>query len=269
VSIQDEMRELIGVVRETYILIAGIAITQFFSSGVVVDTDPAFLTTVSVGTSGSPASSANTVVDTERVSVAAISASATGITTVVVDATTTTGDAASVPKPEVVVNNLRPILYPICYAFSLIILVTLILRFLFGSYVQMIQQYGNQPSLGPFHKFLADVCFLMFFGALLVGAALAKTVRGFMGWLALSSALGILWSVIARWRGDPKDLTTWWLLANFVQFLFTARFYLLCESTGNSEDDRKHAYSSLIIAGIVFMIIFRLDLKTIFSQLPK
>jgi hypothetical protein len=172
----------ITVIGEVFIVICGVAISQFFTGGTVVDSDPAFRTQ--------------------------------------------TGEPPDRYKPWHIVS----------YMMALIVLVTLLLRFLVGSSTELVQEYIKQPCVQTgihlfrhlFRRFVTDVSFLMFFGAFLVGVAQAKSVRAFMGWLALTSAAGVAWSLVALWR-DNLGLPYWWLGVNFVQFVITACLSKWCE----------------------------------------
>lgn len=131
------------------------------------------------------------------------------------------------------------------------------------------QQYGKAMDIGPFRKFVTDVCFLMFFGAFSVGAALAKSVRDFMGWLALTSAVGTLWALIAVLRHDPWELPLWWLLFNVIQLVVTGISFRKCEPfNADPGVGRKPAIWALLIAGAVFIVIFGFDLQMIYTHLP-
>jgi hypothetical protein len=200
---------IIGAVVETFIVICGVAVTQFFSGGTVVDTDPAFW-----------------ISDTDQ-------------------------------KPR------RDTWYVACYILALIVIVTLVLRFLIGSHEQLSREYSGQATIPSFHRFVTDISFLMFFGAFLVGAAQAKSVRAFMGWLALTSAVGVLWSFIALGRGDSNS-PYWWLMVNFGQFLLTGSLALCCKPVdAKAGQGKTPARSSLVIAGIWFMLFFVFDLEKI------
>lgn len=204
---KDLMREIIGVVGEAFVVICGFAVTQFFTGGTVVDTDPAFRT------------------------------------------------AHCPDKPE---RNTR---YVVSYVLALIIVVTLSLRFLIGSRVHMMQEYGEQIPVKSFSQFVTDVSFLMFFGAFLVGVAQAKSVRAFMGWLAILSAAGVVWSFIALPRSH-FELAQWWLLVNAGQLVLAAGLSLWCRPISVAPGTgRKPASWALAIAGICFMVIFALDLR--------
>ena len=200
---------IITVIGDTFIVICGVAVTQFFSGGTVIDTDPAFRTEKG--------------------------------------------------KPP---DRYRP-WYVICYVLALIVLVTLVLRLLVGSHAQLVQAYNRHADIPSFHRFVVDISFLMFFGAFLVGAAQSKSVRAFMGWLALTSAAGAGWSFIALWRGD-SDLPSWWLKVNFAQFVLTVVLSLWCQPLDAPPGSGKTAARcALILAGVWFMIIFVFDLEKI------
>jgi hypothetical protein len=204
---KDIMKDVIGVVGEAFIVICGVAVTQFFMGGTVVDTDPAFRT------------------------------------------------AYCPREPE------RKIRYVASYILALIILVTLSLRFLIGSRVQMTKEYGELMPASSFSRFVTDVCFLMFFGAFLVGVAQAKSVRAFMGWLATLSAAGVLWSFIALLRGH-LELAQWWLWVNAGQLVLAAVLSRWCLPVNSAPGaGRKQASWALVIAGIWFMVIFVFDLR--------
>jgi hypothetical protein len=201
--------KIIGVVLEAFVVICGIAVTQFFSEGTVVDTDPAF-----------------------------------------------SGDKTTSP------DRYKP-WYFISYISALIVIVTLVLRFLVGSQTQLMAAYGPEAKEVSFHGFIADVSFLMFFGAFLVGAAQAKSVRAFMVWLALTSAAGVGWSVMALWRGE-SNLPLWWLEINFLQFVLTFLLSRWCKPLGAPAGDGKTAaHWGLVVAGAWFIVIFFFDLKKI------
>jgi hypothetical protein len=153
--------------------------------------------------------------------------------------------------------------YVVCYMLALIVLVTLVLRFLIGSRVQLMQEYGEQVDQRHFFKFVTDFCFLMFYGAFLVAVAQSKSVRAFMGWLAVISGAGVLWSLIALARGD-RDLPYWWLAVNSIQFTLTGGLSLWClPLSASPEVGRKRAIWGLVMAGVWFMIIFAFDLEKI------
>ncbi|HMC31151.1 MAG TPA: hypothetical protein VKL99_09970 [Candidatus Angelobacter sp.] len=201
------MKDIIAVVGEAFVVICGVAVTQFFTGGTVVDTDPAFRTQ----------------------------------------------DDPNEPE--------RKFRYVTSYILALIILVTLALRFLIGSHVQMTQEYGEQIVASSFRRFVTDVCFLMFFGAFIVGVAQAKSVRAFMGWLAIISAAGVVWSFIALLRG-ASDLNEWWLAVNSGQLVLTAGLSRWCRPLDTAPGlGRKAASWALVIAGVWFMIIFVFDLQ--------
>jgi len=200
---------ILAVVGETFIVICGVAVTQFFVGGAVIDSDPAFRT--------------------EK------------------------------DKPP---ERYAP-WYVVCYMLALIIVVTLVLRFLIGSNSQLVQDYNRTPDIRSFHRFVTDISFLMFFGAFLVGAAQSKSVRAFMGWLALTSAAGAGWSLIALWRGH-SDLAYWWLCVNFAQFVLTGLLSWWCRPVDDPPGKGKVAARwALILAGVWFMIIFVFDLEKI------
>ncbi len=204
------MKEIINVVGEAFIVICGVAVSQFFTGGTVLDHDPAFQT------------------------------------------------EASPNQPD-----RRKAWYVICYMLALIVLVTLVLRFLIGSHAQLMQEYGEQVDKRRFFKFVTDFCFLMFFGAFLVAVAQSKSVRAFMGWLAVISATGVLWSLMALVRGD-RDLPYWWLAVNLIQFVLTGGLSLWClPLSAKPGVGRKRAIWGLVMAGVWFMIIFALDLEKI------
>ena len=198
------MNEIIAVIKDAFIVLCGVAISQFFTGGTVVDHDPAFRTP---------------------------------------------GD----PKtPE------RKGAYVLSYTLALIIIVTLSLRFLIGSHEQMTHEYREQIARG---RFVADVCFLMFFGAFLVGVAQAKSVRAFMGWLAILSAAGVVWSFIALPRSHFK-LAQWWLLVNAGQLVLATVLSRWCQPVNAPlAAGRKRAVWSLVLAGLWFIIIFFFDLQ--------
>lgn len=192
------MNEFISVVTETFIVICGVAVTQFFTGGTVVDTDPIF-------------------------------------------------------------KNASKLWYWICYVLALIVVVTLALRFLIGSRAQLSEAYPTIKTFPAFRAFVTDVSFLMFFGAFLVGAALAKTVRAFMGWLTVLSAAGVVWSSVALWRGEGK-FAGWWLPLNLVQGLVVLGLFVWCSNESHAS---AAARWSLVITGVVFMTAFGLDLQKI------
>jgi hypothetical protein len=206
------MRDAIAAVGETFIVICGVAISQFFSGdGTVVDTDPAF-----------------------RI------------------------DKQTPPK--------RDTWYVICYVLALIILVTLILRLVIGSHTQLTDEYGRPVDYPSFRRFIADVSFLMFFGAFLVGAAQSKSVRGFMGWLALNSAAGFLWSAIAL-RRVHSPLVFWWLEVNLAQFVLTLILNRWCKPVDAGAGKGKTAATwGLVVAGVWFMLMFVFDLEKIIRR---
>lgn len=157
----------------------------------------------------------------------------------------------------------RSFWYILCYMLALIVLVTLVLRFIIGSHVHLMRQYPREVDLPSFRRFVTDVCFLMFFGAFLVGAAQSKSVRAFFGWLALTSGAGVLWSLIALWRGDP-DLPYWWLWLNSFQLALTTALSVWCQPYNAKPGvGRTSARWGLVLAGAWFMIIFALDLQKI------
>lgn len=205
-----ETKEIIGAVGEAFIVICGVAVTQFFADGgAVVDTDPAFRT------------------------------------------------KASSKEPD-----RRTASYVICYMLALIVLVTLVLRFLIGSHVQLLQEYAKVDE-HSFNRFVTDACFLMFFGAFLVAVAQSKSVAAFMGWLAVLSVAGVLWSLIARWRGDT-GLPDWWLKVNLVQFGLSFWLSLWCtDLRAESGFGRMRAIWGLALVGAWSMIIFVFDLERI------
>jgi len=149
----------------------------------------------------------------------------------------------------------RKLWYGVGYVLALIIIVTLVLRFVIGSSIQLTQEYGKSVSLTSFPRFVTDVCFLMFFGAFLVAVAQAKTVHAFMRWLAIISACGVVWSLVALWRSNP-DLAKWWLVGNSLQLVLTGILAWWCNESGS-----KRPIGGLIIAGVGFMIMFVFDLQ--------
>jgi hypothetical protein len=200
------MNEIIAVIKDAFIVLCGVAISQFFTGGTVVDHDPAFRTP---------------------------------------------GDPRT---PE------RKGAYVLSYTLALIIIVTLSLRFLIGSHVQMTHEYGQQVAR---RRFVTDVCFLMFFGAFLVGVAQAKSVRAFMGWLAGISAAGVVWSIIAFKR---SPLAPWWLGVNTGQLVLAVVLATVlsrwCQPVNAPlAASRKRAVWSLVLAGLWFIIIFFFDLQ--------
>jgi hypothetical protein len=200
---------IITVVGDTFIVICGVAVTQFFIGGTVVDADPAFRT-----------------------------------------------------EKDKAPDRYTP-WYVICYMLALIVVVTLVLRFLIGSHSQLVQEYSKPADIPSFHRFVTDISFLMFFGAFLVGAAQSKSVRAFMGWLALTSAAGAGWSFIALWRGY-SDLPYWWLRVNLAQFVLTCVLSLWCRPVDALPGEGKiAARSALVLAGVWFMIAFVFDLEKI------
>jgi len=127
--------------------------------------------------------------------------------------------------PTVIVRDWR---YVMCYITSLVILVSVVIRFLLGSDAQLRNAYVEH-AFGPpqVHSFVRDVVFLMFFGAFLVGAALSKTVSKFMAWLALSSGVGAVWSWIEVLVRPDTPYAWWWLEVNSKQFVVTLSCFLL------------------------------------------
>jgi len=206
------MNDIIGDISQAFVVLCGIAISQFFSGGTVVDHDPAFRT---------PGHA----------------------------------DEAE-PNPG----------YVISYTLALIILVTLSLRFLIGSHMQMTNEYKHlgAPS---FPRFVMDVSFLMFFGAFLVGVAQAKNARAFMGWLALLSLTGIVWSSIAFAR---SPLAAWWLAVNAGQFALAVVLAACCPPRNAALGaGRTRAIWSFGVAGLWFVIFFFLDLYEIAEKLAS
>jgi hypothetical protein len=160
----------------------------------------------------------------------------------------------------------RDSLYWVCYALGLMILVTVILRFLLGSDTHLRHAYArvstNPVSVG---NFIADVSFLMFYGAFLTGAALSNLVRTFMGWLSLSAGAGVAWSVIALIRGE-RDLVFWWLTVNAIQFLLTFGLYIwACQIDQEVGKGRRQVLGLLGIAWAWYAIIFGFDLQKILN----
>ncbi len=97
----------------------------------------------------------------------------------------------------------KDLFYWWCYVLALIILVTLVIRFLVGSRVDLLIAYTGTCPLSV-RKFISDVSFLMFFAAFIVGAALSERIRDFMGWLSFCAATGVLWSVMAFKLRPPQ-----------------------------------------------------------------
>jgi hypothetical protein len=154
--------------------------------------------------------------------------------------------------------------YWVCYCLALAILVSLVLRFLIGSGTHLAKHYIGKTTSQSVHQFITDIIFLMFFGAFLVGAALASSVRRFMMWLSLSSAVGILWSVIAvQVRGD-RGFGCWWLAVNFFQCLISLALFLWCNQTGTSPGDGRRTVRWVLGLGSLWYVgIFWFDLQKI------
>ncbi|HLK03331.1 MAG TPA: hypothetical protein VKT53_02745 [Candidatus Acidoferrum sp.] len=163
-------------------------------------------------------------------------------------------------------ENAKPkhdVWYWVCYGLALIILVTLIMRFMLGSNKQLMLMYAGKQDFDSYLKFFWDICFLMFFGAFLVAAARSETVRTFMRWLAVSSALGVAWSLIALWRGEGS-LGCWWLDVNLIQCALTVPFYLWCRPlNARPGTGRLAGRTALVVVSGCFMIIFWLDIEMI------
>lgn len=160
----------------------------------------------------------------------------------------------------------RDVWYWICYTLSLIIIVTLVLRFLIGSYTQLTGAYRGKSERCLIEWFITDICFLMFFGAFIVGAAMSKSVRGFMLWLALTSAIGVIWSSVAV-VFRHEELACWWLAVNSIQAMITGALFFWCSRLGKQPGEGRIAVRFVLSVGAVwFMVIFPWDLIHILEQ---
>lgn len=154
-----------------------------------------------------------------------------------------------------------------CYALSQMIIVTLVLRFLMGSDTHLRRTFVETKGIQDLQRFIGDVCALMFFGAFLVGAALSRSVRRFMMWLALVSAVGIFWSLRESCWYQEGYFGNWWLRISVLQFVVTLPLFLLCRKFGQHPKAGIWVVRcSLIAAFLLYAVIFPLDLKHIISQ---
>jgi len=151
-------------------------------------------------------------------------------------------------------------LYHICYVLSLTAIVTLVLRFLIGSDSHLRRAYTACNTKPAIDNFIVDICFLMLFGAFIVGAALARRVHWFALWLALFSGVAVLWSSIATTRGAQAPLIRWWLTINAIQFgisLAAMVWSLACRNRHNL------VIAALLIVALWYVVIFPFDLEHI------
>jgi hypothetical protein len=185
--------------------------------------------------------------------------------------------------------------YWICYACSLAVIVTLVLRFLLGADLHLRNAYLGKQDI---HNFAWDIFALMCFGAFIVGAALAKYVRHFAWWLAGCSGVGTIWSALALRRVDPHtldELLWWWLKINSIQLAVALGIGLLCwclknkeskdkeskdkesknkesknkESKNKESKNKKYVMGGLVFLSFVYMLIFPCDLRKILKMEPQ
>jgi hypothetical protein len=166
----------VEIVSDAFIVIVGVAVERFLTDYPLGHEDPAFQRRVSSSTKPNK---------------------------------TETVPCPAIPKETETVEDGW---YWLCYTLALMVLVTLALRFLIGGNSDLAQTYVTPETTGTsIKRFITDVCFLMFFAAFLVGAALSKSVRAFMGWLSLSSAVGVIWTVAAHGVRQQPHLSPWYL----------------------------------------------------------
>jgi hypothetical protein len=153
-------------------------------------------------------------------------------------------------------------IYWFSYVFSLMAIVTLVLRFIMGSDFHLRHAYEKAASKPDIDNFIIDICFLMFFGAFIVGAALAEQIYRFALWLALFSGVAVVWSGIALLRGTQRGLIWWWLIINGIQLVLGLVVMLLCLRW-----EKRKSYNSMICGLLVlaawYVVIFPFDLEHI------
>lgn len=152
-----------------------------------------------------------------------------------------------------------------CFVLSLIVIVTLALRFLIGSDFQLRHAYVYK--LGDIHLFIWDICFLLGFGGFIVKAALAEDIHGFAGWLAGCSAVTTLWGILAFHRPDQHVLIRGWLIGDSIQFLLSLAVALWCWRC-KSRKSQKAAIYGLIVLFSWYIVFFPFDLKNILTSKP-
>jgi len=151
-------------------------------------------------------------------------------------------------------------IYRLCYVLSLMAIVTLVLRFLIGSDFHLRHAYANATAKLGVDNFIVDICFLMLFGAFIVGAALAERIQRFALWLALFSAVAVIWSGIALIRGAQHDLICWWFTINAIQFGIGLAALVLCLRYQNRHN---LVIGALLILSAWYVVIFPFDLEHI------
>jgi hypothetical protein len=160
--------------------------------------------------------------------------------------------------------------YWICYASSLAVIVTLVLRFLLGADLHLRNAYVGKQDL---HNFAWDILALMCFGAFIVGASLAKYVRHFAWWLASCAGVGIIWSALALRRPGPHsldDLIWWWLEINSIQLAVALSLGLLCWRHRKRElKNKKYVIGGLFLLSLAYMVIFPFDLARVLKMEPS
>lgn len=134
-----------------------------------------------------------------------------------------------------------------CYVPALMVVVSLVIRFLIGSDYHLRHRYmGSMGKSG----FIFDICVLMVFGAFIVKAALSERVDEFAFWLACCSGLGVGWSLWALCRRDNHGPVLGWFKINFCLLLVTLLVMGWCRHF------RKRSSPKLVIAGLMVLCLF-------------
>jgi hypothetical protein len=144
------------------------------------------------------------------------------------------------------------------YWSTLIIMVTLAIRFLVGSYVHLHMSYAKPPTPHDFHLFLKDLFFLFAFGAFLVRTSFSTTCRDFLRWIMIFSITDVVWCWIEiKYR--PEPLAWNWMWIGLVQLAITSICWMFLLRVKQSS--RNLGIFAFLV--IVFVALFWIDLKQI------
>jgi hypothetical protein len=139
------------------------------------------------------------------------------------------------------------------YWASLVVLVSLALRFAIGSEVHMKHTYVE--AKGSVSLFLKDLGFLVLFGVLLVRAALSPKLADFMLWLTTFLVVGMVWSWVEIVTLARSPFGSWWLLINSLQLALTILgWWWVHRKPG-------HAPYMLAILAVCYAAIFCFDVE--------
>jgi len=151
------------------------------------------------------------------------------------------------------------------YWSSLTVLVSLSLRFLIGSAVQLDGTYVKQNlTSSPYLRFFKDLAFLVTFGVFLVRASMSSDVSEFARWLTWFFVVAIIWCLVywieCRCIGAAAELRRW-LPINTLQLAMTLLFWWLVKVNQNQPEP-------CLLAGLAvsYAIIFGFDVRNVIEN---